>query len=131
MIYPEKIYTSSDRRMILIEAILDKICTKLDIAYWNKYQKNYTSPFSNTGASYKNSTFSVQAYNWGEEDQEEEDKTPNFQYKNFKVWWYKYCGRGMYVKSKHPLTIKFLTKMLNDCVDSIDKDFRVRRSANV
>ena len=48
----------------LFIAILDRLNRELERVYFNKYQKKYISPFSNTGEYYENKTFKVQAYNW-------------------------------------------------------------------
>lgn len=125
----EKVMYSGDRRTILVEAVLKQIRYYLDIEYWNCYQKDMISPFDNTGITYSNDTFTVRAYDWGV-DTLSEDTPPNFEYKGFKVWWYKYCGRGMYVKTTHPFTTKFLTKMITDCMIAIDKDFKQRKKEN-
>ena len=50
-----------------IEAFLNTIKEFLNIKMWNKYQKEYDSPFDNTGNSYKNDTFEVEAYSWDDD----------------------------------------------------------------
>lgn len=105
----------------LVEAVLDAIRKEMDRLYYNKYQKEMNSPFDNTGETYKNSTFTVRAYYWGDDD----DLTmlPNFEYKGLRVYWYKYSGRGTEVLVDKPLTTKFLSRMLDDCIASMKNDF--------
>lgn len=119
----EKVLYSDDRRMTLVEAVLKLIKFYLDIGYWNYYQQDTPSPFDNTGVNYHNKTFIVRAYDWVGDNSK-----PNFEYKDFKVWWYKYCGRGMVVKTTHSLTTDFLIKMSNDCIEAINKDFANRKA---
>lgn len=88
--------------------------------YWNTYQKEMDSPFENTGTSYSNDVFKVKAYNWNDDSQ------PNFVYKGLEIYWYKHMLRGMVIKSKDKLTFKFLSKMIRDCMNSMEKDFKKR-----
>lgn len=98
----------------LIIAALQMISDELDIAMWNKTQEDYNSPFSNTGNNFKNDTFEVRAYYWGDDD--EEYNKPNFKYKNIEISWYKYLGRGMDIPD---ITYDELDIMLNDCLRSL------------
>lgn len=111
----------------LIIAILDLIRENLDIAYWNKNQTQMDSPFDNTGATYSNDTFTVRAYDWDLVIDSEKEELPNFNYKDiFYVHWYKYMGRCMvvyYDESIINFDINFLAKVVNDCIESIKKDF--------
>ena len=102
----------------LVEAALVLIDGEMRRTYWNKKQRELNSPFSNTGSSYSNPTFTVRAYEW---DEEAEWK-PNFEYKGLKVEWYKYLGRGMIVECDHEITARFLADMLNDCIQSLEKE---------
>lgn len=107
--------------VVLFIAILDYIRKEMNRLYWNKYQKEMESPFDNTGAAYANSTFSVRAYNW--DDTEELNNEPNFKYKDIEITWYKHSNRGVVVKAGHQITYEDLVIMVNDCVDSLRKDF--------
>ena len=109
----------SEKYILLIRACLDKIENELIRLYWNKNQKEIDSPFANTGESYHNDTFSVSAYSWNDES----PNTPNFQYKDLTVFWYKHSNRGVTAYKKTPLTLEFLTEMLNDCYQALEKDF--------
>lgn len=105
----------------LIKAVLNEIRKELDRLYWNKYQKEMNSPFDNTGETYSNNTFTVRAYYWG--DNEEEASQPNFEYKDFCVYWYKHNNRGVEIVYGKPITAEFLSEMLDDCFDAMRKDF--------
>lgn len=118
----EKVVYDGDRRTELINAVLQHIRFYLDTCYWNRYQQDMISPFDNSGVNYHNDTFTVRAYDWVGDNEK-----PNFEYKNFKVWWYKYCGRGMYIKTSHPLTVDFFAKMIEDCTKAIRQDFLKRK----
>lgn len=104
----------------LIRATLDYIREELDRLYWNKYQKQMDSPFDNTGNEYKNDTFSVYAYRWNDN----EDNLPNFSYKGFRAYWYKHSNRGLYWKCDEEVTAEYLEKMIEECVSSIEQDFK-------
>lgn len=112
-----QIYTCIDEEtMLLIEAVLKNIRHKLNIAYWNKHQKEMKSPFDNTGETYENGTFSVSAYDWVNES------GPNFKYKGFEVYWYKYMGRGMEYYCNELVTAEYIKKMHSDCIHAICGD---------
>ena len=49
---------------LLAVAALKMIDEELRRCYWNKYQEEMNSPFSNTGESYSCDAFTVRAYNW-------------------------------------------------------------------
>ena len=100
----------------LIEAVLRQIENELSRVMWNNNQKEYTSPFSNTGERYKNDVFEVRAYDWSDNPEVEW----NFKYKDIEISWYKYCGRGMNWNRQIKLTE--LQQMLIDCLESIFKE---------
>lgn len=108
-------------KILLVQAVLNRIRNEMDRLYFNKYQKEMNSPFDNTGESYETSVFSVRAYSWS--DDEEEQRKPNFQYGDFTAEWYKHSGRGTCVTSKAEITADFLAKMLEDCFEAMRKDF--------
>lgn len=101
----------------LIQAALDKIKAELDRITFNKHQKEMPSPFDNTGVSYTNSTFQVRAYDW------DNNESPNFKYKDLKVWWYKHSNRGTYAECGHELTATDINQMIKDCCNSIKNDW--------
>ena len=107
---------------VLFQAILDYIRKEMDRLYWNKYQEEMNSPFDNTGAAYSNDTFSVMAYYWGDDD--DLIQQPNFKYKDIEIRWYKHSNRGMSVTTQHPISYEDLVIMVNDCVESLRRDFK-------
>lgn len=98
----------------LVISALKSIEESLDVYMWNKTQKKYSSPFRNTGNSFKNDVFEVSAYYWGADEKEMEK--PNFKYKNIEISWYKYLGRGMDIPE---ITYEELDDMLNECLKSL------------
>lgn len=110
---------------LLIQAILNRIEDELCRQYWNKNQEDMMSPFQNTGNEYSNDTFTVRAHYWG--DDEDRINLPNFEYKNFKCYWYKHSMRSLcwYYNNIRDVIppLEFLNAMLNDCFDSMERDF--------
>ena len=105
----------------VVQACLSKINDEMCRLYWNEYQTQYDSPFLNTGNNYKNDTFQVRAYYWGED--ENIMKWPNFSYKDMEVRWYKHFGRCMTVKKDGKMTLDFLADMVEDCITSLRRDY--------
>ena len=54
----------------LVVSALRAIEESLDIYMWNKTQEGYESPFGNTGNFFKNDVFEVNAYYWGDDEEE-------------------------------------------------------------
>lgn len=108
---------------IVIEAVLDKIDAELKRLYWNKKQEEWSSPFDNTGEEYSNDVFTVRAYNW------DGNYDCNFEYKDFKAWWYKHSNRGLEWTYKNERNVlppsEFLQEMIDDCVTSVSIDWDV------
>ena len=71
------------------------------------------NPFRNTGYSWKNNVFEVHAYDWNEDHIQEY----NFKYKDIKVSWYKYLGRGSSINRE--VTPVECWEMLKECVESL------------
>lgn len=107
--------------VLIIKAALDYIRNKMDILYWNKYHKEMSSPFDNTGEDYITDIFEVHAYYWG--DDEELQDRPNFIYKDLKVSWYKYSGRSVYATCDHELTVDDINRIIADCCKAMEKYF--------
>lgn len=117
-------YKYYDDECEIICAALDKIRKELDRCYWNKNQKEMSSPFDNTGEEYSNNIFSVYAYYWGDDELQ---LRPNFIYKDLKVFWYKHSNRGVYAESEHMLTLDDLNTMIIECNRAIRNDFERRK----
>lgn len=72
------------------------------------------------GVDYENDTFMMHQFCWCEEDTCKwcGKNEPNFIFKptGYKLWWYKYIGRGEESKGKLPLD------WLKQCVESVTKE---------
>lgn len=98
----------------IMEAALAFIQYRLDTVMWNIHQKEYDSPFSNTGNSFKNDVFEAIAYSWSEDGQ-----TYNFAWKDLRISWYKHCLWGL--SSNMPITPQMASECLVDCLRSLDR----------
>ena len=96
-----------------VQAAFSKIDEQLSRVMWNIYQKEYDSPFSNTGEKFKNDVFEVEAYSWDDEYNQEY----NFKWKDYKVRWYKHCLRDP--QANREMTPDECAKMLDECLESI------------
>jgi hypothetical protein len=102
-----------------VVALLEKIESLLSKVMWNLKQKEYDSPFSNTGNKFKNKTFKVEAYNWNESITQKY----NFKWEDVEISWYKYLGRGSSINQK--ITKTKAIRMFNECIKSIrDIDYK-------
>jgi hypothetical protein len=98
-----------------IEALLKHLADELGRVVWNNTQKEYPSPFENTGNKFKSRTFKVEAYSWDEDAHQQY----NFKWKDVEISWYKYLGRGMSINKE--LTPGEAVEMFDDCLASIRK----------
>lgn len=105
-----------------IVALLREIDRQLNRIMWNIYQKEYNSPFSNTGNSFELGNFKVMAYNWNEEVEQDY----NFIYKvdktksnldDIKISWYKYLGRDTTINQEIDSSI--IVDMFDDIIDQL------------
>ena len=96
-----------------IVALLRELDRSLSRAMWNIHQKEYESPFNNTGNSFKNDVFEVQAYNWNDEISQDY----NFKWKDIEISWYKYLGRDTTINKQ--ITTEYAVEMFNECLKSI------------
>lgn len=101
-----------------IIALLNEIDNQLLRIMWNKNQKEYESPFGNTGNKFFNKVFQVQAYEWNEDIEQQF----NFKYKDIEISWYKYLGRDTTINKE--ITPEEAVDMFNDCIDSLKEDFK-------
>lgn len=106
----------------MVIACLDQIRKEMDRLYWNKYQIEMDSPFDNTGNTYRNDVFQVNAYYWGNNG--EMIKRPNFSYKGLEVRWYKHSHRDPYILCDKEITLDFLAEMIDECINSMREDFK-------
>ena len=106
---------------LIWEAALSFIDEELNRVMWNKNQASYDSPFSNSGNEFKCEVFQVSTYDW-EWDLVDEDITMswNFIWKDVKICWYKYFGRGMY--SNQELSAELAADMLEEVIAFLRKE---------
>ncbi len=72
-------------------------------------------PFSNSGSSFGNDTFQVEAYSWSDDEQ-----PWNFKWKDIEVSWYKWLGRGTTINKPY-VSKDLIASMLLECIDSIEE----------
>lgn len=76
--------------------------------------KHGINPMNSSGESYCNNTFEAHAYDWDNE----ETQSFNFKYKDIKISWYKYVGRGTSINREvNTLDLKI---MILDCLKSLE-----------
>jgi hypothetical protein len=98
-----------------VQAAFRQIDEELSRVMWNINQKEFDSPFNNTGNKFKNDVFEVEAYSWDDEYNQEY----NFKWKDYKVRWYKHCLRDP--QANREMTPYECAKMLDECLESIYK----------
>lgn len=96
----------------LVDAALCRIRDELRRVMWNIHQREYDSPFANSGNGFKCETFEVQAYSWGDDEQ-----PFNFKWRGVEISWYKYLGRGMSANQELPAAL--VSDMLDDCLAAV------------
>jgi hypothetical protein len=102
----------------LIRSVLNMIRSELDRLYWNKNQKEISSPFDNTGEVFENDYVTIRAYDWNE------NELPNFDTDQLKVFWYKHSNRGVDVLIKSNDDIdSLLVDVLNNTIESLKESF--------
>ncbi|WP_327210800.1 hypothetical protein [Rhizobium leguminosarum] len=71
------------------------------------------NPFWNTGDSFENDVFKVEAYSWDDDY----EQPFNFAWRDLRVSWYKHVGRGMSVNMQ--VDTHLVNEMLVECLGSI------------
>jgi hypothetical protein len=100
----------------LVESVIRTISDELQRVYWNNNQEELPDPTSNTGQVFTDlDTFKIRAFDWSEPEEYE----PNFEWRDYKVEWYKYLGRGM--TANRPIKPDEMAEMLEDCLKAIRK----------
>jgi hypothetical protein len=103
----------------LVRGMLHVIRSELDRNYWNKNQLTMDSPFDNTGApDFITDYLTIRSYNW------DENKFPNLDTDQLKVFWYKHSNRGVMamVKTKENVG-DVLANVLNNSIESVNQSF--------
>lgn len=96
-----------------VVALLRDIERSLGNVMWNINQEEYSSPFRNTGNSFKCDTFEVESYNWHDDITQKY----NFKYKDIEISWYKYLGRDTTINGDYQPEI--IIDMYNNCINAI------------
>jgi len=93
----------------------DYVAAALEYLAYFFYDKKISqgNPFRNTGAKWSNFLFTVNAYDWNEDN----IQPFNFKYKDIEISWYKYLGRGMSINRE--VSEEECWTMLKECVESI------------
>jgi hypothetical protein len=72
-----------------------------------------SNPFDNTASAFECGTFAVRAYSWDDEEEQEW----NFAWRDLRVSWYKYLGRGMSMNRK--MTKDDVCDMMIECLTAM------------
>jgi hypothetical protein len=100
----------------LWEAALAAISDALARVMWNIDQKEYDSPFANTGSSFTDlPEFQVHAYSWDESV----EQPFNFKWRDVEISWYKHAARGLSANQK--LSSELASEMLDDCLSALSR----------
>ena len=111
-----------NRKYDLLVAVLYLIEDELDRVMWNINQKEYDSPFQNTGnvEGFKNDVFEVHAYDWNWDYEDDDTHQPiNFKWKDLEITWYKHFRRGLWWN--RDFSELELSIMLEQCLESLRK----------
>lgn len=98
----------------IMHAALSMVSEELTRIMENHHQKDYFSPFQNSGTEFRNDVFHVEAYSWGDDEQ-----PYNFAWKDLRISWYKRMGRGM--SSNVEITPDMAAECLRDCLASLER----------
>lgn len=96
-----------------IQALLRELRRQLQGVMSYKEHKEYDNPFDNTGNTFKNDVFEVQAYNWNDDIHQ----SYNFKWNDIEISWYKYLGRDTTINRE--ITEKEAREMYDACLQSI------------
>ena len=71
------------------------------------------TPFDNSGMRFEGDVFKVHAYSWDEDEEQEW----NFAWRDLRVSWYKYLGRGM--SMNRAVAVREVAEMVKECLDAL------------
>jgi hypothetical protein len=103
--------------MALLEAALRSLGEEIERVEWNRTQEIFDAPTGNNGGEYETDKFKMRAFCWCDETIHPDGCPPNFEWRDYKVEWYKYLGRGMHVKPE--MTPDLIAEMLDECLKSV------------
>lgn len=98
----------------IMVSVLERIARVYEMVYWNANQEEIENPFYNSGprCNLKTDVFEVCAYSWTEDDQ-----PYNFAWRDLRISWYKWCGRG--ASSNIEITPEMASQCLEECLKSL------------
>ena len=121
----------NENETMVVVSVLRYIERELLRCYWNKNHKVMNSPFDNTGNQYSCGVFAVHAYDWSIDNRENFVYMDNdFPQASLVAEWYKYLGRGDYVKVNENWKMEYLADMVKRCRDAIREDFEENKDEN-
>lgn len=97
----------------IVIAALAAIDTELSRVMWNIEQREYASPFGNTGNEFQCPEFKVEAYSWNDDY----EQPFNFKWRDLEISWYKWFGRG--TSSNVEITPDRASEMLDSCLAAV------------
>ena len=103
----------------LLEACIRRINDEMERVMWNVCQEEYNSPIYNYGGQFHTAKFKIRSYDWNWDFDESTDALPepNFEWRDYKLWWYKHLGRGDYANRE--ISNDELAEMCRECRDEV------------
>lgn len=105
---------SASEQPLMIVGVSCQIQAALDSmqSAWYSIRSSDDNPFSNTGAVYDGTCFKARAYSWSDDDQ-----PFNFAWRDVRITWYKYIGRGMAINRQ--MSDDEVIEMTKECLREI------------
>jgi hypothetical protein len=102
----------------------EKVKSALDAlkSAWYAVREN-ENPFSNTGARFDGDKFKAHAYSWNDDEEQEF----NFAWRDVRVSWYKYLGRGTTIN--RDMADGEVSEMLRECMAELLSNAKGQGSA--
>lgn len=94
------------------EAALDMLNAEIERVWGNERQNSVSGPMCNSGERFDCDIFSAHAYDWGDDDQ-----PWNFKWRDVRISWYKWAGRGM--SANIALSPDLAAEMLTECLAAV------------
>jgi len=107
---PYQNYEVSNLLMAALHEIEGELCRVME----NITQKTYHSPFENYAEHFVCPTFEAHSYSWTDDNQEY-----NFKWKDVKISWYKYLGRGTSINRL--ISNDEIEILLEECLEALQK----------
>jgi hypothetical protein len=107
---PYQKYKVSHLLMAVLHEIENELCRVME----NINQKPYHSPFENYAEHFVCPVFEVHSYSWTGDNQEY-----NFKWKDIKISWYKYLGRGTSINRL--MSNDEIELLLEECLEALSE----------